>query len=405
MLAISPHRRGNGETMRVPLLQQLSKRQGPFVTVSIDVSRSAESAVRDLELRWQEHRRQLSRAGVADARLDAIGEIVLNPTGLAGPVGRLIVADPDGVALDLVLPARPFQDEVSHGPAPHLLPVFRALRVKFPYLLAEVDRTGAEVTVVNGLGLTQEHHQVQGSHDELHKVGGGQLSSRRIQARAEDSWARNAAEVARELDRLIAQHHPAVVLLDGDAVTLTDLLDAGSQRLTELAVRLNSGGRAAGVSTTARDTEIERALINHQHSVQADLLDRFGAAEGRQQAAVQSLEDAVDAARRAQVEELFLHDDPASTRTVWVGEQAFELGMTADDVRSLGVSDPTKIRADTALIWAVVSADSGVTLLDPDDRDLADGVGALLRWSDRSTPHDAVPSMPGHGIEPGLPHR
>ena len=196
-----------------------------------------------------------------------------------------------------------------------------------------------------------------------------------------------------------------MVLLDGDAVTVTDLLDAGSRRLTELAVRLNSGGRAAGVSTAARDAEIEGVLVNHQRSVQADLLERFGAAEGRQQAAVQSLEDAVDAARRAQVEELFLHDDPTSTRTVWVGDQPFELGISADDVRSLGVSDPTKIRADTALIWAVVSADSGVTLLDPEQRDLADGVGALLRWSDRSTPHDAVPSMPGHGIEPGLPHR
>jgi len=391
--------------MRVALLQHLSKRQGPFVTVSTDVSRAGESAVRDLELRWQEHRRQLSRSGVADAKLDEIGDIVLTPTGLAGPVGRLVIADSDGIALDLVLPARPIQDEVVFGPAPHLLPAFRALRDKVPYLLAEVDRTGAEVTVVNGLGLTLDHRQVEGSHDELHKVGGGQMSSRRIQARAEDSWARNAAEVARELDRLVAEHHPAVVLLDGDTVTLTDLLDAGSGRLTELAVRLNSGGRAAGVSTAARDAEIEGVLVNHQRRVQADLLDRFGAAEGRQQAAVQSLEDAVDAARRAQVEELFLHDDPTSTRTLWVGEQAFELGVSADDVRTLGVANPTKIRADTALIWAVVSTDSGVTLLDPDDRDLADGVGALLRWSDRSTPHDAVPSMPGHGIEPGLPHR
>ena len=391
--------------MRVPLLQQLSKRQGPFVTVSVDVSRAGEHAVRDLELRWQEHRRHLSRVGVPDTQLDAIGDLVLTPTGLAGPVGRLVVADPDGIALDLVLPASPVQDEVGSGPAPHLLPVFRALRDKFPYLLAEVDRSGAEVTVVNSLGLTQDHHEVAGSHDELHKVGGGQMSSRRIQARAEDSWARNAAEVAHELDRLIAEHHPAMVLLDGDAVTVTDLIGAGSGRLSELAVRLNSGGRAAGVSTAARDAEIDGVLANHQRGVQADLLERFGAAEGRQQAAVQSLEDAVDAARRAQVEELFLHDDPASTRTLWVGDQPFELGVSADDVRSLGVSDPTRVRADTALVWAVVSADSGVTLLDPDQRDLADGVGALLRWSDRSTPHDAVPSMPGHGIEPGLPHR
>ena len=216
--------------MRVPLLQQLSKRQGPFVTVSVDVTRAGENAVRDLELRWQEHRRHLSRAGVPDARLGEIGDIVLTPTGLPGQVGRLVVADPVGIALDLVLPASPVRDEVISGPAPHLPPVFRALRDKVSYLLAEVDRSGAEVTVVNSLGLTQDHREVAGSHDELHKVGGGQMSSRRIQARAEDSWARNAAEVAHELDRLIAEHHPALVLLDGDAVTVTDLLGAGSGR-------------------------------------------------------------------------------------------------------------------------------------------------------------------------------
>ena len=186
--------------MRVPVLQQLSKRQGPFVTVSIDVSRAAENP-RSVTSSCAGRSTGGSCPAPASrtARLDEIGEIVLTPTGLAGPVGRLVVADADGIALDLVLPARPVQDEVGFGPAPHLLPVFRALRDKVPYLLAEVDRSGAEVTVVNGLGLTQEHHQVEGGHDELHKVGGGQLSSRRIQARAEDSWARNAAEVAREL--------------------------------------------------------------------------------------------------------------------------------------------------------------------------------------------------------------
>ena len=63
------------------------------------------------------------------------------------------------------------------------------------------------------------------------------------------------------------------------------------------------------------------------------------------------------------------------------------------------------MRADTALIWALVNGDSGVTLLDPDQRELADGVGALLRWSDRSTPHDGVPSMPGHGDHTGAHHR
>ena len=124
---------------------------------------------------------------------------MLTPTGLAGPVGRLVIADPDEIALDLALPARPRSGRGGFRAGAASAAGVPRVRDKVPYLLAEVDRSGAEVTVVNALGMTQEHHEVEGGHDVLHKVGGGQLSSRRIQARAEDSWARNAAEVAREL--------------------------------------------------------------------------------------------------------------------------------------------------------------------------------------------------------------
>ena len=93
---------------------------------------------------------------------------------------------------------------------------------------------------------------------------------------------------------------------------------------------------------------------------------------------MQSLEDVVDAARRVQIEELLLHDDPMSTLKLWVGDEPGQLGMREADVRSLGATDPRQVRADTALVWALVYGDSGITLLDPEQRDLEDGVGALL---------------------------
>ncbi len=383
--------------MRIPLLHQMSERTGPFVSVSVDASRVDAAAGREIEVRWREHQAALTRAGAPAAALSLIGELVLPPTGRPGRVGRLVVADRDGIALDLVLPAPPVREEAVFGPAPHLLPAFRALNDRVPYVLAEVDRTGADVTIVDELGLHDEM-QVTGDHDELHKTGGG-MSRRRIEARVEDSWARNAAEVARELDALVARHRPAAVLLGGDVIAVGDVLDAASGRVTEVAVRLGSGGRAEGTSDEARDAEIEGVLVQLQRVRHQELLDRFGTAEGRQGAAVQSLPDVVDAARRAQIEELLLHDDPTSTDRLWVGEQPLQLGATHEEAISLGASSPQRVRADTALVWAIVHADSGVTLLDPDQRALTDGIGALLRWSDRSTPHDAIPSMPGHGGE------
>jgi len=105
------------------------------------------------------------------------------------------------------------------------------------------------------------------------------------------------------------------------------------------------------------------------------------------------------------VEELFLHDDPSPTRTVWVGGEPLQLGANRGEVVSMGFGQPIRTRADAALLWALVHSDAGITLLDPEDPDLADGMGALLRWSDRSTPHDGVPSMPGHGVHASSHHR
>jgi len=62
-----------------------------------------------------------------------------------------------------------------------------------------------------------------------------------------------------------------------------------------------------------------------------------------------------------------------------------------------------RTRADAALIRGVLAADGGVTLLADDDPVPVEGIGALLRWSDRSTPHDSAPSMPGRGSRPGPP--
>ena len=100
-------------------------------------------------------------------------------------------------------------------------------------------------------------------------------------------------------------------------------------------------------------------LVNLQRDADGALLDRFNTAEGRQEAAVQSLEDVVDAARRVQIEELLLHDDPMSTLKLWVGDEPGQLGIRESDVRSLGATDPQQVRADIALVWALVYGDSG----------------------------------------------
>jgi len=50
------------------------------------------------------------------------------------------------------------------------------------------------------------------------------------------------------------------------------------------------------------------------------------------------------------------------------------------------------MRADIAVLRAATAQDAGFTFALEGSVDLVDGVGALLRWSDQATPHEAAPS-------------
>ena len=49
--------------------------------------------------------------------------------------------------------------------------------------------------------------------------------------------------------------------------------------------------------------------------------------------------------------------------------------------------------ANVALVRAALGQDAGVTFAEDGAVDLVDGIGAVLRWFDESTPSEAVPSQ------------
>jgi hypothetical protein len=82
-----------------------------------------------------------------------------------------------------------------------------------------------------------------------------------------------------------------------------------------------------------------------------------------------------------------------------------QLGLTEQEARDAGAQSPQEVRADAAITWALVGSDADLTLVEDDDVELVDGIGAVLRWSDEATEHTGVPSMPGHGEQPGTTNR
>lgn len=179
------------------------------------------------------------------------------------------------------------------GAVPNLLPAVRALNAASSYLLAEVNSAGADVHVVSADGSSVEDASVDGDHDVLHKVPGGGWAHRRLQMSVEDSIARNAGEVAEALASEVRRHTPDVVLLAGEGKSVTEVLDQLPTAMVQGAVRLHSGGRAAGTDVDALDREIRDIPTRLDRERRDRVLDRFAGAEARQLEAVQGLEDVV----------------------------------------------------------------------------------------------------------------
>lgn len=385
----------------------LSRDRGPFSTVSLNASRASNDDAGVVELRFRDLADGLRRRGAPEADIDALTRTIREPHGGGGEITRLAAARNGETVADLVLPGAPARDECTFGPAVHLLPAIRASRRPTPYVVIDVDRAGADIQVVTAPpvpGIDSDSggtEIVEGSQDVLHKVRKGGRSHRRMQARAEDSWDRNAAEIAAELGRITRDVAPVMVLISGDPYevgAVTRALDGATAAITE---RIESGGRAAGIAEQPKDTAIDDALMARERTDRAALLDRFASAKTRQEGAVQGVGPVVDALRRGQVSDLLLHDDPTSTLTLWSGPEPLQIGMDTADLAAMGADDPMRMRADAVLTRAALAIDGDIRLLDESDPPLTDGVGALLRWSDRSTPYDAILAMPGHGQPPG----
>jgi hypothetical protein len=383
-------------------LKPLLGRPSPFTTVFLDVTRAEVAGEAEAADRWKSLRRSLERDGTPTAVLDEIGELIAVPTGGRGPHGRVIIADAEGVRVDRVLSDPPAQSVGVHGPLPALLPAIRSADEAVTALLVEADRTGADLTL-RSLGAATEGvsstDTVDGGHDDVHKTREGGLD-RRSQTRAEDSWQRNAEAVAAEVDRRVRDKSPDLVLLTGDTRAVGFVRDALGQEARALLVEVAGGGRGEGVNEAAFEAKVAEAVTKFRATRRKAVLDRFATAQGRGENAVTSLDDVVEVLRRGQVSELVLHVDALSgalgERELFVGPGPLELATSAEDLAAIGVEgEGSRYTADIALVRAALGQEAGVTFADDGVVDLVDGVGALLRWSDGSTPSEAVPTQSG----------
>lgn len=382
--------------MRLDTLKPLLDHRGPLTTVSMDVTRADEAGDRELRGRWNGLRRGLERHRVPKRTLDALAEVMLRPTHVPGPHGRFVVAAGDQILYDRVLAGPPTRDVASHDGLASLLPAAQAEDQAVRYLLVEVDRSGADLTW-SGTEAPGEGSEVSGGHDVLHKARAGGWSHKRMQSRAEDSWERNAAAVAAELDRSVVHHRPELVMITGDVRAVALILAEVGKATLELLVEVPGGSRAEGVKEDAFAANVHQVLQGYRARRREQVVGRLREAVGRGAGAVTGLGDVVAVLRRSQVAELVVGQDasgrpvPLAERQLWVARGPLELALRRGELVEAG-TDVQRMPADVALLRAAVAQDAGVTFAGPADVHLVDGIGALLRWSDPATPHEGAPS-------------
>jgi hypothetical protein len=373
--------------IRLDTLTTLITSPGPFATAYLDASRAAELGPRKVELRWRALRDSLARQGADDATLDAMEAAVGGHAGVSGPYGQVLVGSGGRLRYDVVLPAPPRREIARQAPLPHLMPMVAQLGPVVPYVLALVDRTGADLTVHGPGG--QWSLEVQGDDHPIRKVGVGGWSHLRYQRRAEDLWAANARQVADAIEAAVRGTGARVVLLAGDVRARETLRKVLAEPAAELVVELHTGGRAEGIDEDSLAAEVDAMVARVAAEADQAVVDRFTEARGRAVAgvgdvlAVDGIAETVGALCRAQVDTLLVVDDQSSDAQAWVGPQPVHLGPSREELTELGVAEPVRDRLDAALVRAAAGTDAAVVTLAPGQLDLRDGVGATLRYPDR----------------------
>ena len=365
------------EPVRAPeLASLLLEQQAPFTTVSVGTESAIENAAMQSKLRWKGLRDELLSAGAPESAVQAIDPIV--PDAHHRGDRLFVVSNSNGV-LHVEHGAGADEPDLARwAPLPSVGQLVRWRQERVPHVVVVADRTGADIMAVRVAGPGVER-TVEGDEHPITKVGAGGWSERRFQQRAENTWERNAGDVAEVVERLAGRVGGRLVIAAGDERAVALIRESLPSELAA-GLRVVVGSRSPDGSADAHREEVDALVSEVAAAGVASLLERFQEERGQGDLAADGLAPVLEALSRSQVEVLLVHDDPDDARTAWFGPEAVPVSARADDLRTTGVDEPIEARLVDVLIRAALGTGAGVAIV-PAGSGPADGVGALLRWS------------------------
>jgi peptide subunit release factor 1 (eRF1) len=357
-------------------LRSVVDAKGPFATVLLDTDPAVPNARYHLEQKWSNVRRELTAAGAPEATLAGLEEQV-SDAHLSGHA-FYAVADGERVRLVAHWPDRPAYELTRWAPLPTFTPLLERRQVEIRHVVVLVDREGADLVTVTP--ATTSNETIEGeSGPVIHRSAPGGWSQMRYQHRAEVAWARTAREIAGALTDEFDAAHAELVVIAGDVREVQLVTDDLPKRVRDR-LHVVTGGRAPGTDEDAMQHEITRLVLTAAAEASVALLRKLREEAGQGDRAVVGAEATFDALRKAQVDVLLVHDDQVDHRSAWFGLTPLLVGLIPDEA-SVDRSEVQLGRLVDVAVRAAIDADAGIRVI-PSVSAVADGIAAILRWSD-----------------------
>jgi len=361
-------------------LTEAVRRRGRWITVYLDLSNDRENPEGLQESRRRSIRDRLLESGASEAAVANVESGLTVPTGRPAPFCRYLLVCDDEVQLDEAIPGTPAGAEVVEvGPVPLIAPLIRSGVEDFAYLVVQVSRDGGDIAVHRtGAFFPELSSTMQGRTDTLHKVKGGGWAHLNQQEHVEEIWKQTQMELSAEVDRLVLEHRPRLVVVAGDVRARVLLLDALAERSRSLAVEFPKDTRSGGADPSAlvefTERQIQALLERDQHDVIDLLHTRLGQ---ERSAASAGLRPVVEALRQAQADTVLLDIDAlGGAELLALDDQPW---IAADEADVAGAGVVAAVPAAEALIRAALLTDATVLLARSADLG-GEPAAALLRW-------------------------
>lgn len=369
--------------MKPTHLQPVYDSSGPFATAYLEAVRPDASSSESVNRRWRALCAHLAEAGADTPTIEALteavsalapGRVAVRGLVLVGCQGRLLLSDSVGTADG--------GDRARWAPLPDLGRYVRAKVAARRQVLAVVDRSGADL-LVRDVAYSRYRH-VEGR--PLHGRRGGGWAHKRLQNTVDEVSERNAATVADEITRVVAQAKPAAIVLAGEAEARSRVYHHIPRALRERVTVTDRSARAPG-SNEDLSAVMEDVAAELESREREQLRERLEAGLSTE-AAVKDTGDVLAAFRHSAVEALLylMNEDQAGPfveqleTQVAIGPSPTQVARTADELRATFTDDLEIIhdKLDAAVIRAAILTEAEIDVVDIDN--WTGPVAALLRF-------------------------